>query len=113
MLTHTVCAIIEAEAAGTPDAAAAAAQGADLAGAAAGVMHNLLHPALRAWNTRAQHQALLAAIAQVFRMVRQKCRSIPLSFSTFANPRFLNFALGVGGAFLHCAEFPCCDRSRG
>jgi len=57
VLTHTVCAIIEAEAAGTPDAAAAAAQGADLAGAAAGVMHNLLHPALRAWNTRAQHQA--------------------------------------------------------
>jgi hypothetical protein len=30
-----------------------------------GVLHNLLHPALRAWNTRKQHQALLSTIAQV------------------------------------------------
>ena len=31
-------------------------------------MHNLLHPALRAWNTRTQHQALLGTISQVLRM---------------------------------------------
>lgn len=68
VLTHTVCAIIAAEQSGAPDAAAAAAQGADLAGTAAGVLHNLLHPALRAWNTRKPHQALLATVAQVLRM---------------------------------------------
>ena len=69
VLTHTVCAIIAAESGGGEDAKAAAAAGADLAGAAAGVLHNLLHPALRAWNTRAQHQTLLSTLCQVLRMV--------------------------------------------
>lgn len=68
VLTHTVVSIIAAEQGDGPDAAAAASQGADLAGTAAGVLHNLLHPSLRAWNTRKQHQALLATISQVFRM---------------------------------------------
>lgn len=68
VLTHTVVSIIAAEQGDGPDAAAAASQGADLAGTAAGVLHNLLHPSLRAWNTRKQHQALLATISQVLRM---------------------------------------------
>ena len=68
VLTHTVVSIIAAEQGDGPDAAAAAPQGADLAGTAAGVLHNLLHPSLRAWNTRKQHQALLATISQVLRM---------------------------------------------
>ena len=68
VLTHTVCAIIAAEQNGGADAAAAAAQGADLAGTAAGVLHNLFHPVLRGWNTRKGHQTLLSTISQVVRM---------------------------------------------
>ena len=71
-VTHTVVSIIQAEAdaasAARPSAAAAASAGADLAGALLGALHNLLHPSLRAWGTRKQHQALLAAFEQVLRM---------------------------------------------
>ena len=68
VLTHTVVSIIAAERSDAPGAAEAASAGADLAGASAGVLHNLLHPSLRGWNTRKPHQTLLATIEQVFRM---------------------------------------------
>lgn len=68
VLTHTVVAIITAENSKDDNAQQAAAQGADLAGTATGVMHNLLHPALRAWSTRKQHVALTSAVMQVLRM---------------------------------------------
>tara|TARA_B110000305_G_scaffold69262_1_gene77798 strand:- start:2664 stop:4205 length:1542 start_codon:yes stop_codon:yes gene_type:complete len=68
VLTHTVVSIIAAEQKGTEEAAASALAGADLAGAAAGVLHNLLHPSLRAWGTRNQTQALLMTLQQVLWM---------------------------------------------
>ena len=73
-VTHTVATIVTAEAetekksGADPRAAECARAGADLAGALAGVLHNLLHPSLRAWGTRKQHQALLGAFEQVLRM---------------------------------------------
>ena len=69
VLTHTVVAIITAENSKDDEMSKqAAAQGADLAGTATGVMHNILHPALRAWSTRKQHVALTSAVMQVCRM---------------------------------------------
>ena len=68
VLTHTVWSIIDAEQKGTEEGALKAKAGADLAGAAAGVLHNLIHPSLRAWNTRGQTQALLMTLQQVLQM---------------------------------------------
>ena len=69
-VTYTVVSIIqfESEKDKNPNAGADAAASADLAGALTGVLHNLLHPSLRAWQTRKQHAALLGAFEQVLRM---------------------------------------------
>jgi hypothetical protein len=72
-MTHSVVSIVEKERekredANAGEAAAEAANMADLAKTLTGVLHNMLHPSLRAWSTRKQHQALLAALEQVLRM---------------------------------------------
>eukprot|EP00854_Cymbomonas_tetramitiformis_P005359 gene5359-6502_t len=67
VITHSVCFIIDLEqkAGDNPELMAPAQAAADLAGAATGVMHNLLHPVLAAWKTRTQQMSLMGAIMKV------------------------------------------------
>ena len=117
VLTHTVCAIIAAEQSGRPDAMESATQGADLAGTAAGVMHNLLHPGLRAWNTRKQHQTLLSTLAQVLRMAgspltEPKGTPVPQTAETKQFTALVAKILGNPGALTVLTGQHCIMRAR-